>query len=583
MKKAWENLSCSIPHRSLVSPSGLSGVTLIKHRAKSILKEEFSLAPQFSKIDIEALLKAQSSALRIILVGSHRDYMEQCAFYLASIVAKEEGPVSFQVAPTGKAWGKLPSMAIEIEDEDEEDEDEGYPLLLTHAKLVLPPQKEGSKEAEKLAIDNCSLSGLYVALEKDDILEKRLVEEVICGIKKSTYDSFPHIFFALEETQLSRELSLELQLNYNFAICHVGKASDDYLEEMFHSFTEELDIKTRNNPLVHAPTIIKALQKSRGEAFKQSDLHSLSLKYLRMDKEKNDCETADFLFSPVALNHDASAKDSLEAMIGLEGIKDRAKRLLAMDKLQSHRKDLGLDASPRHRHMAFSGAPGTGKTHCAKLLAKLLQEEGSGSGLFLEAGREDIIGKFVGHTAPKVAKLFEKARGGVLFLDEIGALNSSFEGDSYAQEAIDALVYHMDRNPETMVIFATYPHEMERFFESNPGLASRMSITLHFPSYEEATLLEILKSMAKKQGYTLTTGALKQSALYFSQKRKENPENFGNGREVRRLFHNAEEELALNLMDEEATAMTITSAHIKTATGRLLSPKKERRLIGFAG
>ena len=269
-------------------------------------------------------------------------------------------------------------------------------------------------------------------------------------------------------------------------------------------------------------------------------------------------------------------------MTGLGNIKEKLHRLLARAVWEGRRSQTGKPVRPMCRNLAFAGPPGTGKSVTARLAARILREEGCGSGRFVEAGREQLIGTYLGETSPKIAELFEQARGGVLFIDEAGALLGG-EHDSYATEAVNALVRHMELHPETMVIFATYPGEMERLLSSNPGLKSRIAQVLHFPAYDDAQLWEIFQGFAREDGCGLPEGAEEVCRDFFSALRRRDPEGFGNGREARRLFQGAVEELALRALDTGTGEETLCLEDLKAAARRLLAGAggAEKRPIGF--
>lgn len=266
-------------------------------------------------------------------------------------------------------------------------------------------------------------------------------------------------------------------------------------------------------------------------------------------------------------------------MVGLEEVKQTLRRRLAAAALEDHRRQRGLKVEPACRNMAFSGPPGTGKSVTARLAARILREEGRGTGRFVEAGREQLIGSYLGQTSPMVAELFQRAKGGVLFIDEAGALLDDGQ-DIYAAEAVNALVRHMELEPETTVIFATYPGEMERLLASNPGLSSRVAQVLDFPVYDDGILWDIFQGFARREGYALPEGTRELCDAFFAELRQRRGERFGNGREARRLYQGAVEEMALRVLEGQEEALVL--ADLEEASKRLLAqPGKERRSIGF--
>ncbi len=245
--------------------------------------------------------------------------------------------------------------------------------------------------------------------------------------------------------------------------------------------------------------VVAALRRYRGAAFEETDLERAALWAVQKSRPLP-VTTQDLIFPPLAL--ESRGREQLEAMVELQEVKETVKRLCARLALEQRRALAGQPMAPACRNLAFSGPPGTGKSVTARLLAQILREEGVGTGRFVEAGREQLVGTYLGKTSPKVAALFEKARGGVLFIDEAGALLSSRDDDAYVVEAVNALVRHrMELHPETLVIFATYPGEMERLLASDPGLSSRVAQVLDFPGYDDETLWQILGHLARQDGF----------------------------------------------------------------------------------
>ena len=167
-----------------------------------------------------------------------------------------------------------------------------------------------------------------------------------------------------------------------------------------------------------------------------------------------------------------------------------------------------------------------------------MKEEGVlSTGVFLEVGRSDLIGKYVGHTAPLVKSQFQKAKGGVLFIDEAYSLLDDRKG-CFADEAINTIVQEMENNrDDIIVIFAGYKEEMKSFIERNPGLQSRIAHQVEFEDYSSEELCKIAEHIARKSNYSFSDGAIKKLNLIF-EKAKNNL-NFGNGRFARNIFEKA--------------------------------------------
>lgn len=203
----------------------------------------------------------------------------------------------------------------------------------------------------------------------------------------------------------------------------------------------------------------------------------------------------------------------LDTLVGLGEVKELVHEVTAYAEIRRHRMREGLAVEPMSLHMLFFGNPGTGKTTVARLLGKLLCEMGLLSrGHLVEVERADLVGEYVGHTAQRTRQQVRKALGGILFVDEAYSLARGGEKD-FGKEAIDTLVKAMeDHKNDFVLILAGYPEEMERFVDSNPGLASRLPVHLRFPDYSTRELLAIAEQMIAQRQYVLADGG--REALY---------------------------------------------------------------------
>jgi len=222
-------------------------------------------------------------------------------------------------------------------------------------------------------------------------------------------------------------------------------------------------------------------------------------------------------------------------LVGLAPIKDQVRRLVAEAKADQLRAGAGMPERDRSRHLVFVGNPGTAKTTVARLLARIFAQLGTlSNGHLVEASRVDLVGQYIGQTSPKVRKMFNKASGGVLFIDEAHALIPQDAHRDFGVEAVSALLKLMeDRRDEVMVIVAGYPREMQRFLSSNPGLASRFPKTLSFEDYSDDELYSIFELIARQQGFEIGAGVEQRLRALLPAPR---PDGFGNGRFVRNVF-----------------------------------------------
>ena len=230
----------------------------------------------------------------------------------------------------------------------------------------------------------------------------------------------------------------------------------------------------------------------------------------------------------------------LRRMIGLDNVKREVSDLADLIQVGKQREAFGLPTPPVSRHMIFAGPPGTGKTSVARLYGRLLAALGVlPTGHVVEVSRADLVAQIVGGTAIKTTERFMEAVGGVFFLDEAYSLTAQERGlgPDFGREAIDTLVKLMeDHRDEVVVIAAGYTVPMRAFVASNPGLASRISRVIEFPSYSANELVTIVEGMCAEHRYQLTADARAALAAHFTLARQE--ENFGNARAARQLFEN---------------------------------------------
>lgn len=262
----------------------------------------------------------------------------------------------------------------------------------------------------------------------------------------------------------------------------------------------------------------------------------------------------------------AAALENIDRMIGLDGAKKDIRQNIALARFNAAKQDIGMAVKPISRHMVFTGNPGTGKTTFAREVAKIYHALGFlKSDKVVEAKREDLVGEYTGHTAPKVQKKLEEARGGVLFIDEAYSLardGSAFR-DVYGTEAIDTLVAGMENmREELVVIVAGYPEPMRRFIAANEGLKSRFVTYIAFEDYSMDALGQIMDLMAGERDYTIASDARahlidvleKEKAACEAQCAGDetNGSAFGNARDARTLIEAAEKAMALRLNEQGA-------------------------------
>lgn len=260
-------------------------------------------------------------------------------------------------------------------------------------------------------------------------------------------------------------------------------------------------------------------------------------------------------------DEDAKLKTALKKiddMIGLDSAKRDIKQNIAVARFNRAKEEMGVATNPISRHMVFTGNPGTGKTTFAREVAKVYQALGFiDKAEVHEVKREDMVAGYVGQTALKTKEAIDKAKGGILFIDEAYALSRGSEGGGggdgkdFGREAIDTLVAAMENmRDDLIVIVAGYTEPMKNFIEANPGLKSRFSTYINFEDYSAPQLTQIMDFMLKERGYTIEPEAREHAIHLIEEEKQRAKKDFGNGRTVRNLVEKVEKELALRLEEE---------------------------------
>src|SRR5207247_5493681 len=247
--------------------------------------------------------------------------------------------------------------------------------------------------------------------------------------------------------------------------------------------------------------------------------------------------------TPKALFEASGVKTVLEQLdaelVGLAPMKGRIRDIAALLLIDKLRAEQGLQSTPPSLHMCFTGNPGTGKTTVAMRMAEVLKQLGYvRKGHLVAVTRDDMVGQFIGHTAPKTKEILKRAMGGVLFIDEAYYLYRQENERDYGQEAIEILLQVMENQREDrVVILAGHKDRMETFFQSNPGVSSRIAHHLDFPDYSLDELLAIAQLMLAEQMYRFSPEALKVFEAYL--KRRMHMPRFSNARSVRNAIDRA--------------------------------------------
>jgi ATPase family associated with various cellular activities (AAA)/AAA lid domain len=241
----------------------------------------------------------------------------------------------------------------------------------------------------------------------------------------------------------------------------------------------------------------------------------------------------------------------LDQLVGLVGVKAEVRLVTNLLQVQQLRKERGLPLVDASRHLVFTGNPGTGKTTVGRLLARIYRTLGVvDKGHLVETDRAGLVAGYVGQTAMKVTEVFDRARGGILLIDEAYALARGGEKD-FGMEAIDTIVKLIeDRRDDTVVIVAGYPAEMAEFIATNPGLRSRFPKTIHFDDYNNDELVTIFSKQCNKAQFVLADDTTTAVKTWFSAQPR--TQGFGNGRLARNLFESTVAHQAMRLMKDRA-------------------------------
>ena len=261
-----------------------------------------------------------------------------------------------------------------------------------------------------------------------------------------------------------------------------------------------------------------------------------------------------------ALYRESNVRELLDALdrelVGLAPVKLRVREIAALLLVEKLRRSIGLQAEAPPLHMSFTGNPGTGKTTVAARMASILHALSYvRKGQLVAVTRDDLIGQYIGHTAPKTKEVLKRAMGGVLFIDEAYYLYRPENERDYGQEAIEILLQVMEgQRDDLVVIFAGYKDRMDRFFSSNPGMMSRVAHHIDFPDYSDDELMAIAGLMLQRMQYNLSDKATAALGQYIAL-RKTQP-RFSNARSIRNALDRARLRQANRLFEARAQRLS---------------------------
>ena len=360
-----------------------------------------------------------------------------------------------------------------------------------------------------------------------DVFGKSFIDKIDDKVKTEKLDdeSLVKIISQLIDSLINR-CSVQLEINLK-----VDQSINDYLRSIYEP-NDGIDSLS--------PTVKKIYNEMVDVALKYDDIKDANIKY---------DETIKLSFNETVIDLDViddskaereEIQKELDEVVGLTDVKNYLLSLENLLKINQIRKQKGLKTNEISKHMIFTGNPGTGKTTIARLVSRMMKACGIlKQGQLVEVTRADLVGKYVGHTAPLTMSVIQSALGGVLFIDEAYSLYRG-KDDSFGLEAIDTLVKAMeDHRDDLIVILAGYTKEMKQFLEANSGLKSRFANIIEFSDYTGEELMLIAKSIAKGKDYVIAEDALRPLQDYFTLIQSKNDPNSGNGRLARNLVEDA--------------------------------------------
>jgi len=290
----------------------------------------------------------------------------------------------------------------------------------------------------------------------------------------------------------------------------------------------------------------------------------------RAELPASECDTLDLKALYAETDIAALLADFDRDLIGLTPVKQRIREIAAYLLIARARERVGLTAGTPTLHMAFTGNPGTGKTTVALRMAGILHRLGYvRKGHLVSVTRDDLVGQYIGHTAPKTKEVLKRAMGGVLFIDEAYYLHRPENEKDYGQEAIEILLQVMENQREDLVVvLAGYKTRLDSFFASNPGFRSRIAHHIDFPDYNDAELLAIAETFAVENEYRLSAAA-RQAMVDYIARRRHQP-SFANARSIRNAFDRARLRQAMRLFAgngsvDRAALQTIEDSDIRAS------------------
>lgn len=353
------------------------------------------------------------------------------------------------------------------------------------------------------------------------------------------------------KSRINLEIEFEDYKDYELVEIAKSMASDDYYkidEAGEKAFLEKIKIEKVDENFANARAARNILECAiREKAFRIGDSEVSKEELVTLTPE-------DF-----GINLEFDARDKmaelqteLNNLVGLNDVKNIIKGIINTLELQHRKKEMGIESEDISLNMIFTGNPGTGKTTVARIIGEILKVIGVlKKGHMVEVTRSDLVGEYVGQTAPKTLSKIKEAYGGILFIDEAYSLNGS-TGNDFGKEAIATLIKEMeDSRDKLVVIMAGYTKEMKDLMNLNPGMESRVKFSIEFPDYNEGELMDIFEGLCKKESYVISEEAKEELKVVFERECDNKDKNFGNGRLVRKYFEKIKMKQADRIIKED--------------------------------
>lgn len=459
-------------------------------------------------------------------------------------------------------------ISRKTDDNDEGSIDYNPKTMTSNPEMRIVAVNKSFFDENKTAVES-GLNQLFV--DKNilikDIGVKDSTQEMVNKIMAATTYA-RNVCIAMTREALATTYMQSLLLDYQFRFVVLPSYPINYMEEL----TENLLDHVPHNG-VSAQTIVNLCRRKMGNNLSEENIVEL-IKIMgeHAKKEGRDTLISEDVWASIVSEIKVR---KLSEYIGLEDLKQEEKKLIALKREAMTNTKLGLVGA----NYLFVGKPGTGKTTGANLLAAEMADNGVSNGNVYIANRADIIGEYVGHTAPNVQKLFENARGGILFVDEAGFLTQKNTG-GYVNEAIKEFVRFMEMYRDVTVIFALYSDEEEAFLALDSGLTSRISKVITFPDYSLEELTAIAVQMFEDRGYKLDKKFAKLLSDYADNQKNVLGERFGNAREMRKVVEETIGQYALRTFDGKKTGV-ISKADLVAAIAIISEGNLEDKAFGF--